>query len=171
MRVCPHARIQKILLVGLDGFLGFYFMSARYFTDDRTNLPQEAIGPNGSNCLLREICTRISKETYCHLWFSRGGGGPDPSGSAHGPMQLLPCNLLKTQELLVHYSYSWFLSLLLYSSNNKVTKYQILVQAAAEFIIIIMSVDGVQNLKNIQNSNSFSHYKFESSRNKSFFFL
>ena len=47
--------------------LGFNcFYSSTYFTEDCTNLPQEAIGPKGSDCFSR-VCTSISKKIYNHL--------------------------------------------------------------------------------------------------------
>ena len=42
------ARIQIIRLGGV-----FPFLLSTYFTEGRTNLPQEAIGPNGSNCFMK----------------------------------------------------------------------------------------------------------------------
>ena len=41
-----------------------------YFTEGRTDLPREAIGPNGSNCFSRRFRTSISKGTYSHCDFS-----------------------------------------------------------------------------------------------------
>ena len=43
-----HGRIQNILSEGEGG--SDFFWSTMYFTEGRTNLPREAIGPEGSNC-------------------------------------------------------------------------------------------------------------------------
>ena len=61
-----HQWIQKILPAGI---LTFFSTS---FTEGRTNLPREAIGPNGSDCLSRGVCTIISKGTYSYLLYSWG---------------------------------------------------------------------------------------------------
>ena len=37
-----------------------------YFTEGRTNLPWEAIGPEGSTCFSSVVSTSISKEPYNH---------------------------------------------------------------------------------------------------------
>ena len=59
-----------------DDYVGVLFLrgSSTYFTEGRLDLPREAIGRNGSNCFSMSVRTRISKETYSHLWFSRRGG-------------------------------------------------------------------------------------------------
>ena len=44
-------------------FLCVLFLIMTYFTEGRTNLPREAMGP----CFSREVRTSISKETYSHL--------------------------------------------------------------------------------------------------------
>ena len=41
--------------------------SSLYFTEDRTSLHQDAIGPLVSNCFSRGVHTSISKETASHL--------------------------------------------------------------------------------------------------------
>ena len=37
-------------------------LSSKYFTEGCMDLPQEAIGPKGSNCFFRGVRTSISKE-------------------------------------------------------------------------------------------------------------
>ena len=52
----------------------------------RTNLPREAIGPNGSNCLSRGSVPLFLREPIATCDFPRGGGvwtAKPPSGSAH----------------------------------------------------------------------------------------
>ena len=61
----PHERIREdkaILVINV-------------FRECHTNLPREAIGPQGSNRFLRGVRANISKETYSHSL--------TPSGSAH----------------------------------------------------------------------------------------
>ena len=48
-----------------------------YFTGCCTDLPREAVGPDGFNRFSSGVRNRISKETYSHLSFSRGKD-PDP---------------------------------------------------------------------------------------------
>ena len=50
-----------------------------YFTDGRMRLHREAIGPKACNCFSSGVRTNISKETYSHLWFSRGWGSGPPA--------------------------------------------------------------------------------------------
>ena len=51
----------------------WYFWLSTYFTEGRTDLTREAIGPNGSNCFSRGLRTSIYKGPYSYLWFSRRG--------------------------------------------------------------------------------------------------
>ena len=53
-----------------------FFYSSTYFTKGRMDLHREAIGPDGSNCFWRGVRTKMSKETYSHLWFSSGVSEP-----------------------------------------------------------------------------------------------
>ena len=58
----------------------FHIYASTYFTDSRTDLPREAIGPLGSNCFSRgSVPVFLRKHiTTCDF---RGSGTP---GSAHG---------------------------------------------------------------------------------------
>ena len=51
-------------------------LASMYFTEGRTDLLREAIGPEGSNCFSKGGCTSMSKETYTNLCFS---GLPPPT--------------------------------------------------------------------------------------------
>ena len=68
--------------VGLENYFSHQRISQRHV---RTSLEKQLDPRRGSR-------TRISKDTYSNLWFSRGGGGPPappPSGSTNGE----PANL------------------------------------------------------------------------------
>ena len=63
-----HADPENSAMGPDNGFFYIYiYKLSTYFTEDRTNLPREAIGPEGSNCSSRGVRTSISKETYSHL--------------------------------------------------------------------------------------------------------
>ena len=60
-----------------DIFILFYLvMSSTYFTEVRTDLPQEAIRPSGSNCFSRGVRTNILPLVIFQAMGGGGGGGP-----------------------------------------------------------------------------------------------
>ena len=81
--------------------------------------PQEAIGPNGSNCFSRGVCTSISKENYSPLVIDFPGGSEPrpPFGSAHA--ELLFCCML-SQVIIVCFCCCLhdFFSKLTFSKNS-----------------------------------------------------
>ena len=76
-----------------DIFILFYLvMSSTYFTEVRTDLPQEAIRPSGSNCFSRGVRTNILPLVIFQAM--GGGGGADllpplwSSETSLGPSQV-----------------------------------------------------------------------------------
>ena len=59
-------------------------MLSTYFTEGRTDLPREAIGPDGSNCFSRGVHTSTSKECIALCDFSVGSGPPVPQSPSSG---------------------------------------------------------------------------------------
>ena len=83
-------RTLEILPLDRNGnvfFFFFYFLSSTYFTERRTDPPQEAIGPKGANCFSRGSVPEFLRKPIITCSFPREGGGsgtPVPSyGSAH----------------------------------------------------------------------------------------
>ena len=56
---CFHVRIQNIPSGWGPDMLFLSPQSSTYFTEGRTDLPREAIGPVGSNCFSMGACTTV----------------------------------------------------------------------------------------------------------------
>ena len=57
-------------------FVFYLAMSSTYFTEVRTDLPQEAIRPSGSNCFSRGLRTNLLPLV---IFQAVGGGPPVPT--------------------------------------------------------------------------------------------
>ena len=71
VKFCPEtAKVSYInVLKNMGGSNKFrqggpesFFNSSTYFLENHTDLPRVAIGPKGSKCFLRGVCTSISKK-------------------------------------------------------------------------------------------------------------
>ena len=57
---------------GSDNVFCVFYYSSMFFTEGRTDLPREAIEPEGSNCFSRGVRARVSKKTIATCKISGG---------------------------------------------------------------------------------------------------
>ena len=72
-KAVPYACADPENSEGVGGGGPIFFSSSKYFKEDHTDRPREAIEPKRSNCFSSLVCTSISNGTYSNFVFQGVG--------------------------------------------------------------------------------------------------